>query len=127
LKAASKPCKISFYVIKENQMTVAIATKFTDAETARIVTAYRAESTASTVAALAAELGRSIAAVRGKLVSEKVYISKTATKATAPRETKADILARVEVSLGLAAGTLASLDKGSLDALRALDAATKAE
>lgn len=108
-------------------MTVAIATKFTDAETARIVTAYRAESTASTVAALAAELGRSIAAVRGKLVSEKVYISKTATKATAPRETKADILARIETSLGLEPGALASLDKGSLDALKALDGATKAE
>lgn len=108
-------------------MTVAIATKFTDAETARIVTAYRAESTASTVAALAAELGRSIAAVRGKLVSEKVYISKIATKATAPRETKADILARIETSLGLDAGTLASLDNGSLGALRALDKATKAE
>ena len=109
-------------------MTVAIATKFTDAETARVVTAYRAESTASTVAALAAELGRSIAAVRGKLVSEKVYVSKIATKkAITPRETKAEILARVEVSLGLAAGTLASLDKGSLDALKALDGATKAE
>lgn len=110
-------------------MTVAtVATKFTDADTAKVVEAYRASPTADTVAALATELGRSVKSVIGKLVSEGVYVSKTAAKAEGvKRETKADILARVETSLGLDAGTLASLDKGSLDALRALDAATKAE
>lgn len=108
-------------------MTVAtVATKFSDAETAKVVEAYRASPTAETVAALAVEFGRSVAAIRGKLVSEKVYVAKTAAKAE-KRETKADILARVEASLGLDAGTLASLDKGSLDALKALDAATKPE
>lgn len=108
-------------------MTVAtVTTKFSDAETAKVVEAYRASPTAETVAALAAEFGRSVAAIRGKLVSEKVYVAKTATKGE-KRETKADILARVEASLGLDAGALASLDKGSLEALKALDAATKAE
>lgn len=131
LKPQAKPCKISFlsYVIKENQMTVAtVATKFTDAQTAQLVEAYRAAPTADTVAAMAETLGRSVKSVVGKLVSEGVYVSKTAAKAEGvKRETKAEILARVETSLGLDAGTLASLDKGSLDALKALDAATKAE
>lgn len=106
-------------------MTVATAaTKFTDADTARVVEAYRAAPTAETVAALATELGRSIASIRGKLVAEKVYTAKTAAKADGvKRETKAEILARVEGVLGLAAGTLASLDKAGLDALRALDTA----
>lgn len=105
-------------------MTVAI--KFTDADTARAVEAYRAAPTAETVASLAVELGRSVQSVIGKLVSERVYIAKTAEKRE-KRETKAEILARVEVTLGLEAGTLASFDKGSLDAIKALDAATKAE
>ncbi len=106
-------------------MTVA-NTKFTDAQTAQVVEAYRADPTSETVARLAVELGRSAQSVIGKLVAEKVYVAKTA-KTGEKRETKAEILARVEVSLGLDVGTLASLDKGSLDALKALDAATKAE
>lgn len=108
-------------------MTVAI--KFTDADTARAVEAYRAAPTAETVASLAVELGRSVQSVIGKLVSERVYIAKTSAKGEKreKRETKAEILARVEVTLGLEAGTLASFDKGSLDAIKALDAATKAE
>lgn len=106
-------------------MTVAtVATKFSDADTARVVEAYRAAPTAETVARLAAELGRSVASIRGKLVTEKVYVAKDTAKAGVKRETKADILARVEASLGLDAGTLASLDKGGLEALKALDAAT---
>jgi hypothetical protein len=110
-------------------MTVATVTaKFTDAETARVVEAYRANPTADTVAALALEFGRSIKSITGKLVAEKVYVSKAAVKAEGvKRETKADVLARVETRLGLDAGTLASLDKGSLDALRALDAAIAAD
>lgn len=106
-------------------MTV-VATKFTDVETTRVVNAYTASPTSETVASLAAAMGRSVAAVRGKLVSEGVYVAKATAKAE-KRETKAEILARVEASLGLAAGTLASFDKGSLEAVKALDAATKAE
>ena len=107
-------------------MTVAtVATKFSDADTAKVVEAYRADPTAETVARLAVDLGRSVASIRGKLVTEKVYVAKDAAKAAgSKRETKAEILARVEASLGLDAGTLASLDKGSMEAIKALDAAT---
>lgn len=106
-------------------MTVAtIATKFTDAETAKLVEAYRASPTAETVANLAIDLGRSIASIRGKLVAEKVYAGKSAAKAVIKRETKAEILARVEVALGVVAGTFTSFDKASLEAIKALDAAT---
>lgn len=111
-------------------MTVATTTpavNYTDAMTAELVTAYTANPTAETIEAFAVKFGKTVKSVVAKLVNEKVYVAKTATKADAKRETKAGMLAEVAKELGLPAEALASLDKGTAEAIKALRDAVKAK
>lgn len=109
-------------------MTVANTTpNYTDAMTAELVTAYTAAPTAETIEAFAAKFGKNVKSVIAKLVSEKVYVAKDAKTAKAPRATKAEMLSAVERMLGLDMGALESLDKGSVEAIKALVEAVKAK
>lgn len=74
-----------------------------------------------TVEALASAYGKSVKSVVAKLVREKVYVSKE--KAKTVRVTKADLVAKVANDLGVAPATLASLEKGTHEALEALEMA----
>lgn len=105
-------------------MTVAnTAPNYTDAMTAELVTAYTANPTAETIEAFATKFGKTVKSVVAKLVNEKVYVTKASATGKAPRATKAEMLSAVERSLGLDLGTLESLDKGSVEAIKALLAA----
>lgn len=109
-------------------MTVANTTpNYTDAMTAELVTAYTANPTAETIEAFATKFGKNVKSVIAKLVSEKVYVAKDAKTAKAPRATKAEMLSAVERMLGLDMGALESLDKGSVEAIKALVEAVKAK
>lgn len=105
-------------------MTVANTPKFTDAVVTKMVNEYTAEPTAETVKALAEALNFSVASVRAKLVNLGVYVAK-AGKAAEKRETKAEVLTDVAKMLGLEANALESLDKGSVEAIKALRAAVR--
>ena len=102
---------------------------YTEAQTAELVEAYKASATEATVAAFAAKFNKTTRSIVAKLSREGVYVAKdkakgeTAVKAA----TKADLVAQLETMFDLASGTLASLEKGSKDALEALVAAAKAE
>lgn len=73
------------------------------------------------VEVLATAYGKSVKSVVAKLVREKAYKSKEVTKAK--RVTKADLVAKVAKDLGLAGAVLESLEKGTHEALEALDMA----
>ena len=108
-------------------MTVATPVNYTEAMTAELVTAYTANPTAETIEAFAAKFGKNVKSIVAKLVSEKVYVAKDAKASKAPRATKAEMLSAVERMLGLQLGTLESLDKGSVEAIKALVEAVKAK
>jgi len=74
-----------------------------------------------TVEALASAFGKSVKSVVAKLVREKVYVSKE--KAKVARVTKADLVAKVAEALGVSKEVLASLEKGTHEALEALESA----
>lgn len=100
---------------------------------------YTAEQTASMVEALKAgtavevialQVGKSVRSVIAKLSREGVYTAKAKAKdSTGARKaaTKAEMLAKVEVNLGVAAGTFATFEKASKEAIAALVAATANE
>lgn len=99
--------------------------------TAKIVN-YTAEQTASmveafktgvAVEAIATEMGKSVRSVIAKLSREGVYTAKA--KAAGKAETKAEMLAKVEVNLGVEAGTFASFEKATKESIQALVNATK--
>lgn len=92
--------------------------------TARMVSEYAANPVPATVEALATALGKSVKSVVAKLVREGVYKSKEVVKAK--RVTKADLVAKVSEALGVAPGTLVSLEKGTHEALEALAEAVEA-
>lgn len=68
---------------------------------------------------LAEKFGRTERSVIAKLVQEKVYQTK-AGQLKEKRKTKLEMLAEVEVAMGLDKGSLDSFEKGTLDAVKAL-------
>ena len=97
---------------------------YTPEQTTQLVAGYQA---GETVEALADALGKSVRSVVAKLAREGVYQAKAKTKSGAGRVTKAQLTASLEAVLGLASGSLESLQKGSHEALEQLAAATAAK
>lgn len=93
-----------------------VAVNYTPEQTQQAVEAYQA---GQSVEAIAISLGKSVRSIVAKLSREGVYVSKAKVAGTA-RMTKAQLVAMAEVNLGIAAGTLASLEKASYEALDAL-------
>ena len=97
-------------------MTNETKTNYTEAQTLELVTRYQA---GETVEALAEAVGKSVRSVVAKLSREGVYVAKTKTKGEA-RVTKAGLTSMLEAKLGMAAGSLESLQKANHDQLEAL-------
>ena len=97
-------------------MTDATKTNYTEAQTLELVTRYQA---GDTVEALAEKLGKSVRSVVAKLSREGVYVAKAKSNAST-RVTKAALTSMLEAKLGMAAGSLESLQKGSHEALEQL-------
>ena len=97
-------------------MTEATKTNYTEAQTLELVTRYQA---GETVEALAEAVGKSVRSVVAKLSREGVYVAKTKTKGNT-RVTKAGLTTMLEAKLGMASGSLESLQKASHEALEAL-------
>lgn len=106
-------------------MTVAKVENYSAEAVAKMVADYTASPTPATVEALAKALGKSVKSVVAKLVREGVYKSKdSVTKAK--RVTKADLVTKVATVLGIEPAVLASLEKGTHEALEALADAVEA-
>lgn len=93
---------------------------WTDEQTSELVNAYQDEKDTAKLAEL---FGRSQRSIIAKLVTEKVY--QKAETAKAKGQTKAQLIASIEEVLDLPKGILTSLDKGSKEALLALQAAVE--
>jgi hypothetical protein len=98
---------------------------YTEAQTAELVEAYKAEATEATVKMFAEKFGKTTRSIVAKLSREGVYEAKAKAKGegAAKAATKADLIKRVEKALEIEPGTLESLEKGSKSALEALVAA----
>lgn len=94
---------------------------WTQEQTADLVNAYKDEKD---TAVLAARFGRTQRSIIAKLVTEKAY--EKAETAKTKGATKAQLIASIEEVLNLPAGILTSLDKGSKEALLAMQAAVEA-
>ena len=106
-------------------MSVAKVENYSAEAVAKMVEEYKAAPSAETVEALAKALGKSVKSVVAKLVREGVYKSKeSATKVK--RVTKADLVTKVATVLGIEPAVLASLEKGTHEALEALADAVEA-
>jgi hypothetical protein len=93
--------------------TTKIATGWTVENTAKLVTAYSKGETP--LKELAAMFGKSEAAVRGKLVSEKVYVKRGGSAETG---SKAEYVAALRILTGLSG--LESLEKANMSDLEKL-------
>jgi hypothetical protein len=102
---------------------------YTEAQTAELVEAFKANATEATVKMFAERFDKSTRSIVAKLSREGVYVAKDKTKGegAAKAATKADLVAQLESMFELDKGTLESLEKGSKAALEALVAAAKAE
>lgn len=98
---------------------------YTAEQTASMVEAFKA---GTSVEAIAVTVGKSVRSVIAKLSREGVYKAKAKDSTGARKaETKAEMLAKVEVNLGVEAGTFASFEKATKGAIEALVAATANE
>lgn len=93
---------------------------YTAEQTAAVVEAFKA---GTAVEAIALQVGKTTRSVIAKLSKEGVYTTKAKTAGKAKAATKLEILAKVEVALGMEAGALATFEKGSKEAVEALMAA----
>lgn len=102
---------------------------YTEAQTAELVEAFKADATEATVNMFAEKFGKSTRSIVAKLSREGVYVAKDKAKGegAAKAATKADLTAELERFFNLEIGTLVSLEKGSKGALEALVAAAKAD
>lgn len=97
---------------------------YTEAQTAELVEAYKADATEATVNMFAEKFGKTARSIVAKLVQAKVYVPKTAkVEGVTKTVTKADLVNALECKFNLEAGSLESLEKGSKAALEALVAA----
>lgn len=94
---------------------------YTAEQAAKIVADYKANPTKETVAALAAEMGKSPRSIVAKLVNLDVYQKpeKAATEGEA-KETKGAIVAQIEKACGVVVGTFESLESATKKALTTL-------
>jgi transposase-like protein len=92
---------------------------YTAEMTAQMIEMYKA---GETVDAIATAVGRTVRSVVAKLSREGVYQSKAKAEGV-KRVTKAELVKRVEAKLGLAEGSLETLEKASHDQLESLEAA----
>ena len=90
-------------------------------QTATVVGLYEGGK-GQTVETIAEAVGKSARSVIAKLSREGVYVAKTGKTAKA-RVTKADLVAKVAEALGISKEALATLEKGSHEALESLEAA----
>jgi hypothetical protein len=96
----------------------AAAQAWNEQNTLAAVEAYQA---GKEVAEIAKEMGKTVASVRSKLVSEKVYVSAAkATKSGATATRKLETVNGIETILSVEKGSLASLEKGTKAALEIL-------
>ena len=90
---------------------------YTEAETATVREAYLSAETdaerQSALEALSAELGKSVASLRQKLVREGVYVSKTKTETGTAKVLKSDLVAQVAQELGVEEEVVESLEKAT--------------
>lgn len=99
-------------------MTVATKTAYTAEQTVSLLAAFAAKTS---IEDLATQFGKSTKSIVAKLSREGVYEAKAKTKATTGAPvTKATLVADLEACFELKAGTLASLEKGTKEALQAL-------
>ena len=106
-------------------MTTEKTPNYTPETVAAMVKAYESANTdearKSVIESLANNLGKSVASVRMKLVSEGVYRKAEKVKAEGKsRTTKADVVAEIEEAAGVEAGTFESFEKATMAALKAL-------
>ena len=97
-------------------MTEKTAVNYTEAQVATIVEGYKA---GTSVEDLATQVGKTVKSVVAKLSREGVYKAKAANKGKAST-TKADLIAKLALELGLEAVVIASLEKATKEALEAL-------
>jgi len=91
---------------------------YTEDQTAELVNLYK---NGSTPEALAEQFARSVKSVVAKLSREGVYIPKSDPKSQkATRTTKATLITKLEQEAQLEAGSLATLEKASKEALELL-------
>lgn len=89
---------------------------YTPEMTTTVIEGYKA---GKTVEALAAEVGRTVRSVIGKLSKEKVYVSKE--KTAGKREMlKAEMVTAISAEIGVAEEVLESLEKATGPALMAV-------
>lgn len=89
---------------------------YTEAQVATIVEGYKA---GTSLEVLAAEVGKSVKSIVAKLSREGVYKAKAANNGKTST-TKADLIAKLALELGLEAAVIASLEKATKEALEAL-------
>lgn len=90
---------------------------YTAEQTSELVARYTG---GETVEALATVFGRTTRSVIAKLSREGVYEKADTKTEGAKRMTKAEYLAEAEKALQMAAGSLSSMEKGSLESCKAL-------
>lgn len=90
---------------------------YTAEQTAAVVEAFKA---GTAVEAIALQVGKSVRSVIAKLSKEGVYTAKAKAAGKEKAATKLEILAKVEVALGMKAGALATFEKGSKESIVAL-------
>ena len=101
---------------------------YTADQTAKMVAAYVAAPSADTVAALAAEFGKTVRSVTAKLSREKVYVAKTYKTKTGDAVVKKDEHADyIGEALGMNANDADSLTKANKTALKLIADFIKAE
>lgn len=102
---------------------MATIVSYTPEQTQLVVEQYQA---GVAVEQIALTIGKSVRSVVAKLAREKVYVAKQTEAAGRGRVlTKLELAEIVEARFALPAGTLASLEKATLPALQALEAATR--
>jgi len=94
------------------------AVNYTPEQTAGMVAAYLADKSESTVAALAASMGKTVRSVVAKLSREKVYVAKTYTTKTGEKAVKKDATAdAIGAVVELTESEIESLTKANKTAL----------
>ena len=107
---------ILFLEIDKGTKIMEKTVNYSEAQVREIVEAYKAGTAVETIAEA---VGKSVRSVVAKLSREGVYQAKAKAKGEG-RVTKADLVARVAVAVGVDATTLETLTKASHEALEAL-------
>lgn len=102
---------------------MATIVSYTPEQTQLVVEQYQA---GVAVEQIALTIGKSVRSVVAKLAREKVYVAKQTEASGRGRVlTKLELAEQLEARFAIPPGTLASLEKATLPALQALEAATR--